>query len=1014
MGKKLKPKAGRNARKTPARAPSDSGDRSVGVTDGAAKPEEGCNHYSKDRSYLNRILLAIQSSLNVAAACEHCREEPVTKRGNKEKGNKNKKKGGAKDGDAKSESNFIWVCLDCNRCFCGGAVNVSVPYGHVRRHAKQDHHPWVVRLDDPLVSWCFMCNSSVQIELPEVLNAEVAKSDVEECSASNSGPMENGEEKGFAIRGLVNLGNTCFFNSVMQNIFALNVLRDYFVSLGRPFGPLSTVLKKLFLETSMAADSRGVLNLKALFGCICTKAPQFRGYQQQDSHELLRYLLDGLHMEEVSEKKLADASDEKDKGDSFSEASFVDAIFGGLLSSTVSCVDCGHTSTVHEPFLDLSLPVPSKKCPPKKVPLPNNKNKPPPREGNKSRRFREKAPTVSEQPKAENLSSSECSVSGAPAPHEEPEVTYGGESDFAWMDYLEPNVTADAADSVCEEGEIYVAQCSDGVNMRQKEVLAECSDSATEMCSEEVMVPSESCADSSHAVETLPSFQQNPGVILLPYKEIEATAEETNREASCSLKPENFNCVDNLAKETSIQSTSVAGCEQTEEVFDGLGDLFNEPEVTSDLRTETGMDEDVEMTFGTGNSSESNQDEIDNSDSPVSVISCLALFTKPEILSDEHAWHCEHCSESLQGQKVVRNNCKRRAVASLAEPSKSQVNRAQVSNKRTSSSGEANCLDPAERHALDNGKVTSTSEDAVSHHERLEPNINVNATTEPHYLVAGSDSLTCKFVKAENEKSLVLLDPASDDQAQCPDVTMNDEGLNKSGHVSNYTSHAFAREKVTLYSGYHENGSCSINDSNCVKCDGHDIATVSSSSTEHTQTAMQSACENDHFGEVDQTAKKSAQSMVEKCSEDGSRDDDVKHESKKVKRDATKRFMIHRCPQILTIHLKRFSQDARGRLSKLRGHIPFQETLDLKPYMDPRSDKTEKCSYRLVGVVEHSGGMSGGHYVAYVRGERSKGKDLKSSGPAWYYASDAFVRGVSLNEVLQSDAYILFYERVEN
>ncbi|KAJ0969178.1 hypothetical protein J5N97_022055 [Dioscorea zingiberensis] len=991
MGKKSKPKAGRNPRKTPARAPSDDG--SVGVADGTAKAEEGCNHYSKDRSDLDRILLAIQSSLNVAAACEHCREEPVTKRGNKEKGKQSKKKGGAKNGKAKSESNFIWVCLDCNRFFCGGEVSVSVPYGHVRRHAKQDRHPWVVRLDDPSVSWCFMCDSSVQIELPEVLDAEAAKPEVEECSGSNSGQMENGVEKGFVVRGLANLGNTCFFNSVIQNLFAMNVLRDYFASLDRPLGPITMALKKLFLETSMMADSRGVLNPKALFGCICVKAPQFRGYQQQDSHELLRCLLDGLHMEEMSEKKFTDASDENDKGASISEASFVDTVFGGQLSSTVSCVECGHTSTVHEPFLDLSLPIPSKKPPPKKVPLPNHRSKVPMRDGNRSRRCREKAvskgPPVSEQHKAESSSSLECSASGAPVPHQVPEPTYGGDSDFVWMDYIEPNTTADAADSVGQEGEIYLAQCSDGVNTCQNEVLAQCSsDSATEIYSEEVMVPSESCVDSSHADEIVPSSQQDSGVILLPYKEMEATAEETNKEASCSPKPENLICFDNPAKETSVQSASVAGYEQTEE-FDGLGDLFNEPEVTSDLRTETGMDDDMEMTFGTGNSSESNQDEIDDTDSPVSVSSCLALFTKPEILSNEHAWHCEHCSEVLNGQKVVRNKCKRRAVASLAEPLKSQVNGAKVSNKRTSPSVEADCLDSSEFNVLGNGKVAFTSEDAVSHHERIEPDINVNVSTD--YLVAGSDSLTSNFKKAENEKSLVLSDPVSDEQAQCPDVIMKDDGLNKSGLVSNYTSHQFAQEKAILYSTYQENGSCSINDSNCVKCDGQELAAVSSSSSEHTQTAMQSTCENEIFGEVNQIGKKSTQSMVEIHSEDGSRDDDAKHESEKVKRDATKRFLIHGCPHILTIHLKRFSQDARGRLSKLRGHVSFQEILDLRPYMDPRCDKTE-CSYRLIGVVEHSGSMSGGHYVAYVRGERGKGKALKSSGPTWFCASDALVR----------------------
>jgi len=65
----------------------------------------------------------------------------------------------------------------------------------------------------------------------------------------------------------------------------------------------------------------------------------------------------------------------------------------------------------------------------------------------------------------------------------------------------------------------------------------------------------------------------------------------------------------------------------------------------------------------------------------------------------------------------------------------------------------------------------------------------------------------------------------------------------------------------------------------------------------------------------------------------------------------------------------------------------------------------------LVGLVEHSGTMRGGHYVAYVRGgHRNSGKE--NEGFTWYQASDAYVREVSLDEVLRCEAYILFYEKV--
>jgi ubiquitin carboxyl-terminal hydrolase 16/45 len=65
-------------------------------------------------------------------------------------------------------------------------------------------------------------------------------------------------------------------------------------------------------------------------------------------------------------------------------------------------------------------------------------------------------------------------------------------------------------------------------------------------------------------------------------------------------------------------------------------------------------------------------------------------------------------------------------------------------------------------------------------------------------------------------------------------------------------------------------------------------------------------------------------------------DEDKTSKKLNVKRDATKRVLIDKAPPILTIHLKRFSQDARGRLCKLSGHVTFRDVLDLGPYMDPR------------------------------------------------------------------------------
>ncbi|CAI8048685.1 Ubiquitin carboxyl-terminal hydrolase 16, partial [Geodia barretti] len=42
----------------------------------------------------------------------------------------------------------------------------------------------------------------------------------------------------------------------------------------------------------------------------------------------------------------------------YREPTYVDEVFGGVLVSTISCAECRNCSTIHENYLDLSLPVP--------------------------------------------------------------------------------------------------------------------------------------------------------------------------------------------------------------------------------------------------------------------------------------------------------------------------------------------------------------------------------------------------------------------------------------------------------------------------------------------------------------------------------------------------------------------------------------------------------------------------------------------------------------------------------
>jgi ubiquitin carboxyl-terminal hydrolase 16/45 len=58
--------------------------------------------------------------------------------------------------------------------------------------------------------------------------------------------------------------------------------------------------------------------------------------------------------------------------------------------------------------------------------------------------------------------------------------------------------------------------------------------------------------------------------------------------------------------------------------------------------------------------------------------------------------------------------------------------------------------------------------------------------------------------------------------------------------------------------------------------------------------------------------------------------------------------------------------------------------------------------------------LDGGHYITFVRASRiGYQPQVSGAASAWFYASDEHVRDASLEEVLGSQAYILFYERLK-
>ncbi|XP_053310528.1 ubiquitin carboxyl-terminal hydrolase 16 [Spea bombifrons] len=369
-------------------------------------PDAGptCKHFRKalEEGAVKKALVNVEYTV-----CQDCPTDGRDKNGEEEE---------------REEGASIWLCLTCGHRGCGRNSEHQHALNHYNTPRSVPH--CLVLSCDMWSVWCYICddevpytntnrlgqlveyiqkkskantksrNSERGVETPEKVSEQNNRrtSDEEDpgtlaegVKASNT-PSNNKET---AVKGLSNLGNTCFFNAVMQNLSQTPVLREFLNEVKIPRksvaielpdssceeviveqlpGPLTLAMCQFLTE--MQETKKGVVTPKELFSQVCKKAIRFKGYQQQDSQELLRYLLDGMRGEEIQRisvamtKALHDSTDEEEIKKKIKDCekrraipNFVDRLFGGELTSTIVCEQCRTVSLVHEPFLDLSLPV---------------------------------------------------------------------------------------------------------------------------------------------------------------------------------------------------------------------------------------------------------------------------------------------------------------------------------------------------------------------------------------------------------------------------------------------------------------------------------------------------------------------------------------------------------------------------------------------------------------------------------------------------------------------------------
>ncbi|KAG9334936.1 hypothetical protein JZ751_006258 [Albula glossodonta] len=183
--------------------------------------------------------------------------------------------------------------------------------------------------------------------------------------------------------GLCNLGNTCFMNSAVQCLSSVPPLTEYFLkdryqdelNVDNPLG-MRGEIAKVYAELikQLWSGKYSYVTPRPFKTQVGRFAPQFSGYQQQDSQELLAFLLDGLHedLNRIRKKpyiQLKDAdgrpdqvvADEAWENHTKRNDSIIVDIFHGLFKSTLVCPVCSKVSVTFDPFCYLTLPLPMKK-----------------------------------------------------------------------------------------------------------------------------------------------------------------------------------------------------------------------------------------------------------------------------------------------------------------------------------------------------------------------------------------------------------------------------------------------------------------------------------------------------------------------------------------------------------------------------------------------------------------------------------------------------------------------------
>ncbi|PKU42053.1 ubiquitin carboxyl-terminal hydrolase 16 isoform x2 [Limosa lapponica baueri] len=433
----------------------------------------------------------------------------------------------------------------------------------------------------------------------------------------------------------------------------LECVEPQLIKLDQP-GPLTLAMYQFLTE--MQETKKGVVTPKELFAQVCKKAIRFKGYQQQDSHELLRYLLDGMRAEEIQQisggilKALTDSNKqneeelkkkikeyEKKKG----MQSFVDRIFGGELTSTIMCEECRtKVKITNEKNVKKTKEKESEDEEDK-----NNdcylkqKDEPPGTSKHLQKKAKKQAKKQAKsQRRQQKLQGKVLHLTDICATEEsEKDVEYNQESE-AEINSETPDTKQEVESSGCKD------QC-----LTQKDPSIEGSSTEVQRMHENKGKPEQECVE-------------NESLRDIPMEGLDSPVTFVNGLDNLSLKDEDGENEDEEELATDFSKLHLGA--NAEADMSTLDDLQSVPVKTCEVLTE-----DPETAFCTlANREDLNPEE-------GSIYHCLSQFTRNEKLTETNKLLCDVCTQrhcgpkkNIKSEKYVYTNATKQMLISLAPP----------------------------------------------------------------------------------------------------------------------------------------------------------------------------------------------------------------------------------------------------------------------------------------------------------------------------------------------------------